>query len=1183
MNINRIVKNTERLQEAHETGRMYAIEMKGEKVKELKNLKLATAWFGHNVQRIFNKDIDKQKYNQIFERILTVNTDFEDEDQPNQTYEIFTVEGQDTKEFYNVGFFEKFRQRFCFGSNENDSSTKRSNDKEGENLIKMLEENNDESPVFFSTTNLDKAISTYYSDSQQVGFINPGMKDKITQIKQEVFDSQERTSDSANISPQLKFLIGDKKRAELTSIKLADLSKQLKVKPIDVTTISQDDRDLMLKCLDLQLNIDIIDLGDNEEDKELLKQVFTKNELALIKDVADRFRVINIKAAQKGARKLQHTDNTIALLNRAVDQAMFSIPTLTKKVTEDNPDCSPELLKFAAALVDQIINVSDELDHRVCMYQLDQKFNTPDVLNNLRKNLKLNEHIEVVEVDSHKNVFISPFFFKKLNKERFESLSAEIKIDINNQISANNKLNNIFKEIRAIEFALDNNPLQTHKEVSEAQPLREKLIELESQKLNALMELQECTEKLNKYTNMSSDIRRIFNELNPDIRIIEEPADIAVKNNNGGSAKAGTNYQAVYEMSNERTIFLNGTEKLIKQKNKGIGEIGKQFDRDLDGSLIHLNGKIISKDPTEARNAIYDLLPASLTEEKKLEIVTEITQLATQNLNIFALYDGILNGIFLRYGFLTKQKASDMSVNDVNPNINIVIEGSKLLITGYLNSLLTPIDDIESSPYARIEGTIQITKDLNNWMTSKDDEIDATAILSPPVILGPPPPPPQTINPIVIPPVQQHITKEFKTFEEVRFNNKDALDRFAPRTNSDAPVSGVCLFQEPQKIYGDDTINLQTINANPLLNDSRFIALQNQHKDLTTPVNMGASFVNTYAKVGGHVNCDIGYQQQRSGLNMLVLADGAGWGGKSRQAAQRAVTGAVNRFNALFSADRLKSGSQIVQALLDCAKKAQADILTSPEKDLQNNNKADLESETTTFNMTVDYEDVNTGDRIIHTLSVGDTKAYVVIFDENGNSKVIDTCEGSRDLDPLNAKDPGGRLGGDTKIRGEPDLRNLSVNTLVLPKGTQYMIMTMSDGVTDNLNPFSLGVSITEAMSYVSGKPIPRKKADWATLKQEWIEEAEKDPEGIAKLIKDYQEKLFVELMTKAKNDGAKTPNEFCKAITNYCIKKTENTREFLNTHNAKIPDDSINYPGKPDHTSIVACATPNLFPAAAQ
>jgi len=173
--------------------------------------------------------------------------------------------------------------------------------------------------------------------------------------------------------------------------------------------------------------------------------------------------------------------------------------------------------------------------------------------------------------------------------------------------------------------------------------------------------------------------------------------------------------------------------------------------------------------------------------------------------------------------------------------------------------------------------------------------------------------------------------------------------------------------------------------------------------------------------------------------------------------------------------------------------------------------------------------------------SVGDCKAFLY---NPKSKKATEITLGNRG--GLDATDPGGRLGPFVG-NGEPDLRNLRLFFTFCEKGD--LILAMSDGVHDNLDPISLGKLPSDfGLSSSSWKEIP-------------------DTE-IEKLKNKYMTDKLVELISLEKDV---TPKSVTLALIDHSMKTTQKSRDFMvNQPGKRLPSDYVEYPGKMDHTTCV-------------
>ncbi|GAM17361.1 hypothetical protein SAMD00019534_005360 [Acytostelium subglobosum LB1] len=178
--------------------------------------------------------------------------------------------------------------------------------------------------------------------------------------------------------------------------------------------------------------------------------------------------------------------------------------------------------------------------------------------------------------------------------------------------------------------------------------------------------------------------------------------------------------------------------------------------------------------------------------------------------------------------------------------------------------------------------------------------------------------------------------------------------------------------------------------------------------------------------------------------------------------------------------------------------------------------------------------------------SVGDCKAFHF---NHATKKFVDITKGNRQSVD-DCKDPGGRL-GPYVANGHPDLRNLCLH--FLPCQENDIIILVSDGVHDNLDPQTIGVQ---------PKDIQLPHESWESMDAEKAQESK---------IKYMQEFLKMKLRT-ADVDDPLTSKMIVEKLLEHCFETTRSSRDFMETFpNRPLPEDLKAYPGKMDHTTCVA------------
>eukprot|EP01133_Synstelium_polycarpum_P008018 gene8018-9420_t len=179
--------------------------------------------------------------------------------------------------------------------------------------------------------------------------------------------------------------------------------------------------------------------------------------------------------------------------------------------------------------------------------------------------------------------------------------------------------------------------------------------------------------------------------------------------------------------------------------------------------------------------------------------------------------------------------------------------------------------------------------------------------------------------------------------------------------------------------------------------------------------------------------------------------------------------------------------------------------------------------------------------------SVGDCKAFHYNHSSKKFTDITKNNRGNVD-DP---KDPGGRL-GPYVANGHPDLRNLCLH--FLPCHENDIIILVSDGVHDNLDPQTIGVAPKECQ-------LPHES--WSDM------EFEKVQENKSKYMQEFLKKKLRSPDNDLEPLSAKMITE---KLIEHCVETTRSSREFMVAYpNKPLPDDLKAYPGKMDHTTCVA------------
>mmetsp|Transcript_1556 Transcript_1556/g.5485 ORF Transcript_1556/g.5485 Transcript_1556/m.5485 type:complete len:745 (+) Transcript_1556:203-2437(+) len=175
--------------------------------------------------------------------------------------------------------------------------------------------------------------------------------------------------------------------------------------------------------------------------------------------------------------------------------------------------------------------------------------------------------------------------------------------------------------------------------------------------------------------------------------------------------------------------------------------------------------------------------------------------------------------------------------------------------------------------------------------------------------------------------------------------------------------------------------------------------------------------------------------------------------------------------------------------------------------------------------------------------SVGDCKAFLWV---DKYQRIEELTPDSRNENAADASDCGGRLG--PYIDGGPDLRNLEVFMSPCVEGD--IIFVCSDGVHDNFDPQQHGMT----------------PADFGLDAPSW---KEGDPGLVNQVKSEFRCKKMEEIVGKGDDVTVKTLTE---RLVAYCEKTNLPSQQFMQEFPGKrLPHDYSRFPGKMDHTTLVA------------
>jgi len=176
---------------------------------------------------------------------------------------------------------------------------------------------------------------------------------------------------------------------------------------------------------------------------------------------------------------------------------------------------------------------------------------------------------------------------------------------------------------------------------------------------------------------------------------------------------------------------------------------------------------------------------------------------------------------------------------------------------------------------------------------------------------------------------------------------------------------------------------------------------------------------------------------------------------------------------------------------------------------------------------------------------VGDCKAYAYLRREK---KVRDFTAGTRANSNNDASDPGGRLG--PYIDGGADLRNFDCSYIHVEEGD--IIFLVSDGVHDNFDPETLGK--TPDSCGLLGVET------WSEVNRDEVHAAK------VKFAEEFVKKLIEEVDTEEELD----PLHVVSSVIKNALNTTQNSRNWLEASDQRLPNDYTRFPGKMDHTTCV-------------
>jgi len=198
-------------------------------------------------------------------------------------------------------------------------------------------------------------------------------------------------------------------------------------------------------------------------------------------------------------------------------------------------------------------------------------------------------------------------------------------------------------------------------------------------------------------------------------------------------------------------------------------------------------------------------------------------------------------------------------------------------------------------------------------------------------------------------------------------------------------------------------------------------------------------------------------------------------------------------------------------------------------------------------------------------VSIGDCKAFHY---KAAQKEIYDITAGNR-RNAYDAKDPGGRLGPYVG-NGEPDVRNVTIYYTFCQEND--LILVLSDGVHDNLDPQTLGKLPKDSGNRYSSID------NWRAFATEKEAQECKDQFMKKFLINELilggesDERLRAKVFSPPKSEEPYvSPTPITGRIMKHCMSVTGSGREWMEQNpKEKLPMDYVLFPGKMDHATAV-------------
>eukprot|EP01122_Echinamoeba_exundans_P009097 TRINITY_DN3138_c0_g1_i1.p1 TRINITY_DN3138_c0_g1~~TRINITY_DN3138_c0_g1_i1.p1 ORF type:complete len:1118 (+),score=161.61 TRINITY_DN3138_c0_g1_i1:1174-4527(+) len=325
-----------------------------------------------------------------------------------------------------------------------------------------------------------------------------------------------------------------------------------------------------------------------------------------------------------------------------------------------------------------------------------------------------------------------------------------------------------------------------------------------------------------------------------------------------------------------------------------------------------------------------------------------------------------------------------------------------------------------------------------------------------------------------------------------------------------------------------------------------------------------AQTVATYpnGSYGWQIVCDQFYVRAMGNRTVFALADGCGWGSRPREAAIRAAEAVVEQI-----ADRTVQLK--INDTIDCKTVLLRSFNVAHRAIIEGKEDVFMAGTTTLLAGVLAEVDSEKNEWAAVVVSVGDCKCFV--YNKNTDT-VSDLTMGNRS-NLHDARDPGGRLGPYFES-GDPDLRNLAAYFWPLHEGD--VLFAVSDGVHDNIEPEALGKSpfqtaeILKATRHTAISRLVSADACWSTMDQ-----------IVAEKLKTAHMTLRLEqIVSSIAPVERESVGNLVSAVIRNSVDVTLASRSFMESNPDKPePEDHSEFPGKMDHTTVVALLAQCLQP----